>query len=411
MALQSRAYLRYPLANDITRHTLLRDKIPVEPQRGALENVIDQGKSILDTLLPKDRDRVLRRAHESGQQRVRRVRDAHRSLGISTTGISNAWLKAYEMFDRERLLVGLDPARDVIFFNAELPGSFIIAAIQWLSDAKERGIVRSATFPMWLASSLHPLVQLRGPRGPRGSSTEPLGDIYSMWRNNPRHWLIEPGAEGLAKSGTGDLRSVEECQRIACRVKYRSGGGVALYVSDAGIDYDPSRRNKPQRRQETEAASVHAGQVLCCLDTLRPGGCALMKFYTVTRPWTFSLLTFLAEICFDESHLVKPPSSRPINSEVYFVGLGFRRDSAFNGHERHELVQRMLNAPPFNDTEPLLGWGASLTSSAAPLNILAASGNLHATHQCGALREICANCANCAKAIPPVPACGGKERI
>ena len=362
-------YFQQIVADDVTRHAERRMDL-LDPEflewLAELERRMDDGRGALDRAEPERRDRALAAAHEVGKKLVVRVRKY-----CNGQAVSNAWLKAYEMYERERLLVGIDPSRETLFFNAELPGSFVAAANHWLHDASMRNLVRTSLMPMWHACSLHPR-----------ADPQALGDIYGLWAGNARHWIMTPG-DGAPRI-TGDLRELAQCDHMTRRV---GAGSVTLYVSDAGMAFDA----ESGERQEAAAARMHAGQVLCAIDMLRSGGRALLKFYTFVRPWTFSLLAFLADECFDESCIVKPPSSRVTNSEVYFVGRGFRRTRALRSPGYKALRWRLAQPPgdPFDDSMPLAGNAdaAALAGEFTIRNLLAAADEIHARRQTEAIRS------------------------
>jgi len=360
-------YFQQIVADDVTRHSERQmglDDPDFLEWLAALERRMDAGRGVLDRAPPDRRAAALEVAHGVGKKLVVRVRRY-----CNGQAVSNAWLKAYEMYERERLLVGIDPTRETIFFNAELPGSFVAAANHWLRDASMRNLVRSSVMPMWHASSLHPSVD-----------PQALGDIYGLWAGNPRHWIMTPRlAAGGELEITGDLRELAQCDRMTRRV---GPGSVTLYVSDAGVAYDEASGE----RQESASARVHAGQALCAVQMLRSGGRALMKFFTFARPWTFSLLAFLADECFDESCIVKPPSSRVTNSEVYFVGRGFRKTQALRSEGLRALRWRLAQPAddPFDDSTPLSGNAGEFTVR----NLLAAADEIHARRQSEALRSL-----------------------
>lgn len=97
-----------------------------------------------------------------------------------------------------------------------------------------------------------------------------------------------------------------------------TGRGASLYTSDAGIDVSADYNG-----QEASTAVLNFGQVLCGLLALAPGGSLVTKQYTFMLPLNRQLLMVLAA-SFEALMVVKPRTSRPANSEVYIVGIGFR---------------------------------------------------------------------------------------
>jgi len=243
--------------------------------------LLRQAKAGLDALQPDAKDRLLRALHHPGRTVVR-----HMATQTRAQAMSNAWLKGYELYDFFDIHV---LAAKGVFFNAELPGSFLAALNHWLAE-RDRGMIP------WLASSLHP-----------ATDQTALTDIYGLWQGNPDNWIMTP-------ENTGDLRKLCGVRSIIQIVKSR-GLSVDLYISDAGMEFADD--------QEAAASKMHLGQVLCCMRLLNVGGMAIMKFYTYFHPWTYTMIAFLADFCFTSSYIVKPVMSRITNSEVYFVGTGY----------------------------------------------------------------------------------------
>jgi len=258
--------------------------------------LLKQAKSGLDRMQPAAKNRLLGALHQPGKTVVRCI-----SRETRAQGMSNAWLKGYELYDFFDIHVLRAKG---VFFNAELPGSFLAALNHWFAE-RDRSMIP------WLASSLHP-----------NCDSSALGDIYGLWKGNPDKWI-------MTKENAGDLRTVLGVRSIIKTVKDHNLE-VEMYVADGGIEFDPD--------QEAAGARMQLGQVLCCLRLLNAGGMAIMKFYTYFHPWTSSMIAFLADNCFTNSYMVKPIMSRITNSEVYFVGTGFL------GCPRDELMRVMLGA-------------------------------------------------------------------
>lgn len=208
---------------------------------------------------------------------------------------TNATLKMYEIMTQMHLNDG-DQMR--LFCNAELPGAFIIAINQYIKTMYPK------TDFKWLASSYYP------PDNP-----EMLGDSYGMYACNRDHWLMGP-------DNSGDLTSAIIVKKLAVEVHKRfalpSTSGATLYTSDAGIDVSSDFNN-----QEKITSLLNYGQIVCGLMSLAPGGNLVTKQYTFITPFSRSLIALLTNL-FVEVYVVKPLTSRPINSEIYIVGKGFK---------------------------------------------------------------------------------------
>lgn len=212
--------------------------------------------------------------------------------------VTNAWLKMYEMATQLDLVgtAARGEGGKVLrtFCNAELPGAFICAINHFMCTE-----MPGARFD-WVASSLHP-----------AGKDEILGDTYGLLSCNPDRWLMDAEMPG-------DVTSVEQIATLASRAKERLKGEVDLYTSDAGIDVSPD-----YNRQEELTARINLGQIVTGLLSLRAGGNLVTKTYTFTHPFSVSVIAVCAAL-FDACYVTKPQTSRPANSEVYLVGIGFR---------------------------------------------------------------------------------------
>ena len=205
--------------------------------------------------------------------------------------VTNNWLKAYEMIHTYEL-VGKTKTEMNIFFNAELPGSFISAANHYC---------KTHTVKMnWLASSYFP----------SGSKDQSIvGDKYRIYANYPENWI-------MSRSMNGDLTVPANLTQIKKKVKGTFDNGVDLYFSDGSIDVDAD-----ENREEINAL-LNFGQLLSGLMVLKPGGNFVVKQTTLFSALNISFTTLLSNM-FREFYIVKPTVSIPIDNEVYFIGKHF----------------------------------------------------------------------------------------
>lgn len=219
--------------------------------------------------------------------------------------VTNAWLKMYELLWQMRLVDHAvrdngDPLR--VFFNAELPGGFLCAVNHFVAT-QTPGIELK-----WVASSLYPW---ESPRTTHYGPADVLGDYYGLYAGNPDRWLMDAEMRG-------DVTSPADADALCARAAERLGGAADLYVADAGINVGGA-----YNRQEELAAQVNLGQLYVGLVSLRPGGTLVAKTYTFTRAMSVGLIVVCASL-FENFYVTKPRASRPVNSEVYLVGTGFR---------------------------------------------------------------------------------------
>jgi hypothetical protein len=283
--------------------------------------------------------------------------------------VTNAWLKMYEMTTE----MGLVPAVRVpdgsnpqythvlrAFCNAELPGAFICALNHYLCTWHPE------TRFEWAASSLYPDPGNTAGRGDGEASGDILGDYYGLYEHNPDRWLMSPGMRG-------DVTSVADVLDLVAEAKARLGK-VDLYTSDAGIGVSDD-----YLRQEELTARIHLGQILVGLMSLRVGGALVVKTYTFVHPSSISLMAVCASV-FDHFYVTKPVTSRPANSEVYIIGLGFR--GLAPALEAHLLA----SVEKFDFGRTLLPLGTPETEDTVA-SLLAAAREIHLRQQVACVTE------------------------
>lgn len=266
---------------------------------------------------------------------------------VGMADVSNATLKMLELATLETLLgpEGQAPEEIRAFFNAELPGAFVMAAHHLMRTA------RPETAFHWLASSYYPRESWSAPQS--GWADSALEDSFSLWREHRENWLMGPALDGR-EACDGDLRDPAVVCALANAVheKYPPTAhwtsGATLYTSDAGVDV-----SSDYNRQEESTALLNFGQVVCGLLSLAKGGCLLTKMFTFFTPFSRSLI-IRASMFFEETALVKPLTSRPSNSEVYLLGRGFRGITPGEGEELLSLLSDSRGAVPYPQS-PLPG--------------------------------------------------------
>lgn len=264
--------------------------------------------------------------------------------------VTNAWLKYYEIYLHYKLIP--EGVEFKAFCNAELPGSSICAL---------NHIVRTMRGPNlafdWRASSL-----VLG--SDRTEQLDALGDHYGIWARNKDKWLMTvtpprandtagvieredvssiaaPGEPGYINNGDAtDYNNILDYEaRIGPSTAF---GGVHLYSHDAGIDVtqvNPESGEAGYNEQEILDARIHLGCAIAGFCTLRYGGNFVAKQYTYFESLTHNLILIYASL-FDKFYLCKPLTSKPYNSEIYLIGIGFR---GFDDRVRKVLVERLAN--------------------------------------------------------------------
>lgn len=231
-------------------------------------------------------------------------------------GVTNAWLKAYELFTHYNLIG--EKLKSLNYFdNAAFPGTFIFAAHHIVKTKTKITNFR------WHGSSLF---------DPTGENKTPLGDKYNLYKKFPEHWL-------MSADNNGDVTDINNQLDFADRL----GGKIDLYTSDLGFDVSQDYAN-----QELLQARANLGQILTGVMVLREGGSMFTKQYTYMEPFTISLMGAMT-ILFDRVEICKPLFSKSGNSETYLVCLGYK-----NPGLDHPVIAAMLNRLSNWNTMPLL---------------------------------------------------------
>ena len=208
--------------------------------------------------------------------------------------ITNAWMKAYEIFDHYDLfLLGNKNTKDFVHFdNASFPGSFVLAAHHYIHTRTSMGSAYK-----WYASSLVNDTELV-----KGH----LEDKYCLFENYPKNWLMSPNNNGDVSNTANLLDFQKQLPK------------VDLYTGDLGFDV-----SQDYNAQETLHITAHYGQLLCGLMVLKPGGHMVVKQFTMFHETNLSNLAIMTHF-FEEVHICKPATSKPDNSEIYLIGKNFR---------------------------------------------------------------------------------------
>jgi 23S rRNA U2552 (ribose-2'-O)-methylase RlmE/FtsJ len=201
---------------------------------------------------------------------------------------TNASMKMWELLSTFNLIY---KDKFKIFCNAELPGSFITTINHFIRT-------RTKFNYNWLASSYF-------------STNGTLGDYYGLYEHNPTHWIMD-------KTMNGDISKLHNIIKIAYRVKSKFLDGVDLYTSDIGVDVSNGYND-----QEEKMLLLNYMQILCGILCLARGGNMVTKQFTFFTPFSRSLIQLLT-VLFEEVHITKPETSRPINSEIYIVCLRYK---------------------------------------------------------------------------------------
>ena len=235
--------------------------------------------------------------------------------------ITNAWLKAYELICRYKLIPG--KAENFRYFdNAAFPGSFILAVnhyVNTLTDIKHFE---------WKASSLLP----------SGATTsEYLGDTYNLYRNYPENWFMND-------MFNGDITNTNYLHYIIRKLGQNAENHFDLYSCDLGIDVSDN-----YNEQEKSHFKLNLCQVIFGIFTIKKGGSMVIKHYTIFEPYTLSYISLLTGL-FENFYIDKPITSKRTNSEIYLICNKF---IGFN-METYNIIKLLVERMHSNDFSPLI---------------------------------------------------------
>ena len=214
-------------------------------------------------------------------------RRMHRSIAANQP-LSRSYFKMLELWD----LLGLSAKATA--HSAEGPGGFL-EAIQ------DRMGHRVPMVAMTLKSTERTVPGWR--KSQSFMSSHPMVRITYGWDN------------------TGNLYSLLNQQSFesTCR-EHLGAAGADLYTADGGFDFSADFNGQENTVQRLLVAEVLAG-----VRTLKvgPASTMILKLFDTKQQSTLELM-WLMSLCFERTGLVKPNTSRPANSERYWIGQGFR---------------------------------------------------------------------------------------
>jgi FtsJ-like methyltransferase len=123
-----------------------------------------------------------------------------------------------------------------------------------------------------------------------------------------REVILHYGADG-----TGDITTLENQKSFEQKV----GKKAILFTADGGFDF-----SMDYSKQEQLVLPLLLSSFLLGVQTLHRGGFMVVKLFDIFLPITRHILTCIG-LCFEDFTLYKPATSRPCNSERYFIGRRF----------------------------------------------------------------------------------------
>ena len=219
------------------------------------------------------------------------TKDIHPLPSVSVLNpLSRSYFKLWEIF----MLFDIKfPQRMKTAHVCEGPGGFIQCAYEWAEKAKT---TITATNAMTLRPD-HPSI--------------PGWRRATNFLKKHRQINIEYGP-----SNDGNILLSENQDYFVEKAK-----GAHLFTADGGFDF-----SEEYDRQEINMYPLIVSSALIGLQTLAVGGHAVIKVFDMHYQLTRDVISLIAST-FRQWVIYKPATSRPCNSERYFIGMDYRGKS------------------------------------------------------------------------------------
>lgn len=228
--------------------------------------------------------------------------------------VSNAWLKIYEIC--ECLKKDIKKKTQRVVHYAEAPGNFILGMNHWMTTHNK--------IYDWYASSY-----VAG----NNEEAKYFSDNYGIIRKFKNRWFYGADMNGDITS-TNNIRDFDNFTD--------NFGKADIMTSD--VKYVPLIENYDE--EENINIPVHVGHLLCALVSLKVGGIAVLKEFEYFEASSICLLmVFVSQ--FKQCMIFKPQSSGKTNSEVYLIGIGYKKN--LNEEQMNLLYNYMDYIRPLNN--------------------------------------------------------------
>lgn len=190
-------------------------------------------------------------------------------------------------------------------------------------------------------------------------------------------------------SRSGDIYEREN-QEVCVEAAHEQSLGAMLVTGDGGFDFSGDFY-----AQEKSMFRLLVCSALILLRSVAPEGDCVLKLFDVQSPATRDLITLMAA-CFKQWTLYKPATSRPCNSEWYFIGRGalsaqsreplmITLERVRDWLEREETLRQIWKVNPLEDLLRRLQEERIQKQSAALKRVLAFCREEHDAQTCEAL--------------------------
>ena len=194
----------------------------------------------------------------------------------------------------------------------EGPGGFLQCIVE---QAKARNICYKNSYAMTLKSTKS---QIPG------------------WKRSSRFLKKHPEIQLLyGNDMTGNILSKDNQDFFCLRA-----GESSVFTADGGFDFSTDYAKQEESSFLLVVASITIG-----LRCLRVGGIMIVKLFDIYSPAMVDLIVGTGA-CFQSFLLYKPATSRPCNSERYFIGKGYKKDA-------REWIEHLQKAQTMHVERPI----------------------------------------------------------
>lgn len=213
----------------------------------------------------------------------------------NTSTISRSYYKLWEMLHDFEYETQLLQKRHVTgAFLAEGPGGFVEAFVNYRKQALTGNDTTDALFGMTLISQ---------------NKNVPNWNLTQSFTQDNNICLLK------GVDGTGSLYNIKNIWHM---VKVIGANSCDVVTGDGGFDF-----SHDFNMQEPISLLLIACEVYSILLLQKLNGFCVVKMFDIRHPITMTLVNILHQ-SYDRVYVIKPFSSRPANSEKYFVCIGFK---------------------------------------------------------------------------------------
>lgn len=207
--------------------------------------------------------------------------------------LSRSYFKMVEMVHVSRLWDTVGSAPFISSHVCEGPGGFLQCIVE---QAKARRIAYKNSYAMTLKSTKS---QIPG------------------WKRSSRFLKKHPEIQLLYGNDlSGNIMSKDNQDYFCARA-----GESTIFTADGGFDFSTD-----YAKQEESSFLLVLASICMGLRCLREGGILVIKLFDIYSPAMVDLIVGTAA-CFDSFLIYKPATSRPCNSERYFICKGFKKNA------------------------------------------------------------------------------------